>query len=142
MWYEEFVGCVAERTCIPSSEVNELVAAVFRALRECISGGEAEDLRAQMPKELQRELLRSQEEQARRFEIAEFARSTTAWCGASQDRAGVRARAVLDTLREAVSAGSSQDVLARVERELRSPPAGDRHTSNSPEYPPHLGQIR
>jgi uncharacterized protein (DUF2267 family) len=48
--YEEFITAAADRSGLPREDAERLVHATLRVLAERISGGEAEDLKAQMPK--------------------------------------------------------------------------------------------
>jgi uncharacterized protein (DUF2267 family) len=115
--YEEFISKVAERAGLPREETEKVVAAVFRTLGERLSGGEAEDLRAQLPKQLQAHLV-SPEENAQGFGIEEFARRVAQRAGVAEADAGAGAIAVLKTLREAVSPGEFDEVLAQLGREF------------------------
>jgi uncharacterized protein (DUF2267 family) len=115
--YEEFISNVAERAGLPREETEKVVAAVFRTLGERLSGGEAEDLRAQLPKQLQAHLV-SPEENAQGFGIEEFARRVAQRAGVDEADAGAGAIAVLKTLREAVSPGEFDEVLAQLGREF------------------------
>ncbi|HWM59183.1 MAG TPA: DUF2267 domain-containing protein, partial [Pseudonocardia sp.] len=62
MKFDEFVNEVADRAGVSRDEAESLVRATLRTLAERLSGGEAEDLRAQLPKQLQPELIPPQEE--------------------------------------------------------------------------------
>ena len=117
MKYEEFITNVAERVGMAPEKTEKVVAAVFRTLGERLSGGEAEDLRAQLPKQLQAHLV-SPEENAQGFGIEEFARRVAQRAGVDEAEAGAGAIAVLDTLRDAVSPGEFDDVLAQLGREF------------------------
>ncbi|HZI16176.1 MAG TPA: DUF2267 domain-containing protein, partial [Myxococcus sp.] len=50
---EEFLATVAEDLLKPVEEVEPLVRAVFRAMRDLISEGEAEDVASNLPPDLQ-----------------------------------------------------------------------------------------
>ena len=71
MQFEEFVHEVADRAGTSRDEAESLVRATLRTLAERLSGGEAEDLRAQLPRQLQAELIPPQEE-AQGFGVVEF----------------------------------------------------------------------
>ena len=73
--------------------------------------------RAQLPKQLQAHLV-SPEENAQSFGIEEFARRVAQRAGVDEADAGAGAIAVLKTLREAVSPGEFDEVLAQLGREF------------------------
>jgi uncharacterized protein (DUF2267 family) len=115
--YEEFVSKVAQQAGISRTEAEKLAAAVIRTLGERLSGGEAEDLRAQLPEPLKGDLISTREE-AEGFGVEEFARRVAEKAGISQGQVGAGVVAVLDTLGEAVSPGEFDDVLAQLGREF------------------------
>jgi len=115
--YEEFVNSVGRRAGLPRDEAEALTHATLRVLAERISGGEAEDLKAQMPKELQPDLIPPQEE-AQRFGADQFARRVARRTGISEADAGAGVIAVLATIRDAVDPGEFDDVLAQLGREF------------------------
>jgi uncharacterized protein (DUF2267 family) len=115
--YEEFVSKVAQQAGISRTEAEKLAAAVIRTLGERLSGGEAEDLRAQLPEPLKGDLISTREE-AEGFGVEEFARRVAEKAGISQGQAGAAVVAVLDTPGEAVSPGEFDDVLAQLGREF------------------------
>ena len=117
MKYEEFIAAVADRAGLPRDEAATLTHATLRVLAERISGGEAEDLRAQLPKELQTDLIPPQEE-AQSFDADEFARRVAERTGIDEADAGAAVLAVLTTLREAVTSGEFDDVLSQLGREF------------------------
>ena len=117
MKYEEFIAAVADRAGLPRDEAETLTHATLRVLAERISGGEAEDLRAQLPKELQVDLIPPQEE-AQSFDADEFARRVAERTGIDEADAGAAVLAVLTTLREAVTSGEFDDVLSQLGREF------------------------
>src|SRR3954447_22952059 len=57
MRYDRFIAEVGERASLSREEAEAATHAVLRVLSERLSGGEAEDLRAQLPKALQEDLL-------------------------------------------------------------------------------------
>jgi uncharacterized protein (DUF2267 family) len=115
--YEEFINAVAERAGLPHDEAESLTHATLGVLAERISGGEAEDLKAQMPKELQPDLIPPQEE-AQPFGADEFARRVAQRAGISEADAGAGVIAVLATIRDQVTPGEFDDVLAQLGREF------------------------
>ena len=113
MQYDEFIDAVARRSELPRATAEELTHAALRVLAERISGGEAEDLRAQLPRQLQPDL-DPPEENAQSFDADEFARRTAEIAGTDVGDADVALVAVLATLREAVTPGEFEDVLAQL----------------------------
>jgi uncharacterized protein (DUF2267 family) len=112
--YEEFIDAVADRTALPRDEAEALTRATLRVLAERLSGGEADDLRAQLPKQLQLDLL-SPREEAEALDADEFARRVSQRSGLTVADAGA---GVLATIRDAVSPGEFQDVLSQLGREF------------------------
>ena len=117
MRFGEFVHEVADRTGMSREEAESLVRATLRTLAERLSGGEAEDLRAQLPKQLQAELIPPQEE-AQGFGVEEFARRVAARSGIDEADAGAGVVAVLSVIRDAVSPGEFDDVLSQLGRDF------------------------
>jgi uncharacterized protein (DUF2267 family) len=72
MEYEEFIDGVADRAALPPDEAETLTHATLQVLGERLSAGEAEDLRAQLPKQLKVDLV-SPREEAEAFDADEFA---------------------------------------------------------------------
>ena len=117
MKFDEFVNEVADRAGVSRDEAESLVRATLRTLAERLSGGEAEDLRAQLPKQLQPELIPPQEE-AQGFGVEEFARRVAARSGIDEADAGAGVVAVLSVIRDAVTPGEFGDVLAQLGRDF------------------------
>jgi uncharacterized protein (DUF2267 family) len=121
--YDEFMTKVGQRADVSLEAADALTSATLQTLAERISGGEAADLAAQLPKELQPHL-RGAEEQAQGFDVDEFVRRVAERAGTDTDRAEVGIRAVFDTLRETVTAGEIDDIMAQL-------PAGFRRLVGS-----------
>ena len=117
MRFEEFIREVADRTGLSREEAESLVRATLRTLAERLSGGEAEDLRAQLPRQLQADLIPPQEE-ARGFDVEEFVRRVAARSGLDETDAGAGVDAVLSVIRDAVTPGEFDDVLAQLGRDF------------------------
>src|SRR3954470_4174590 len=100
MRYDRFIAEVGERASLSREEAEAATHAVLRVLSERLSGGEAEDLRAQLPKALQEDLLPPQEE-AQGFGVTEFARRVAERTGLDESQASLAA--VLSVLSDAVS---------------------------------------
>jgi uncharacterized protein (DUF2267 family) len=115
--FEEFVKEVADRAGTSRDEAESLIRATLRTLAERLSGGEAEDLRAQLPRQLQAELIPPQEE-AQGFGVEEFAQRVAARSGTDEAVAGAGVVAVLSVIRDAVSPGEFDDVLSQLGRDF------------------------
>jgi uncharacterized protein (DUF2267 family) len=115
--FEKFVNEVADRAGTSRDEAESLVRATLRTLAERLSGGEAEDLRAQLPRQLQAELIPPQEE-AQGFDVEEFAQRVAARSGTDEAVAGAGVVAVLSVIRDAVSPGEFDDVLSQLGRDF------------------------
>ncbi|BCL17073.1 DUF2267 domain-containing protein [Micromonospora sagamiensis] len=120
MNYDTFVDQVAQRAGVPSTRAVELTRATLETLAERLTGGEALDLAAQLPKPLQLLLRKTPStEHAQRFGAAEFVARVGQRADADPvaTRAGIRA--VFTTLREAISGGEFDDVAAQLPRDYR-----------------------
>jgi uncharacterized protein (DUF2267 family) len=113
--YDEFITFVGERG-VPREVAETLTRATLRVLAERLTGGEADDLRAQLPGDLQADLIPPTPE-AESFGPAEFAQRVArqAKVGEADARQGMVA--VLATTRDAVEPGEFDDVLAQLGRE-------------------------
>lgn len=120
MNYVEFIEKAGERARVAPDQAAVLVRATLLTLAERLTGGEARDLAAQLPKPL-RDALDKRGETAEPFELDEFIRRVGERAGiADADRARDVVRAVSDTLGEAVTAGELADVMAQLPKELRA----------------------
>ena len=117
MKYDAFIGAVARRAGIPEEKAVALTHACLQTLAERITGGEARDLAAELPKELREQVRKSRA--AESFNLDEFHRRVGDRSG--MDAATVRnaSPAVLATLREAVSTGEFKDMASQLSRDFR-----------------------
>jgi uncharacterized protein (DUF2267 family) len=117
MKYSEFIAKVAERGALPRDEADAITRATLQTLGERITGGEARDLAAQLPKELQ-DALASASEEAEPFGLDEFVRrvSDRARVAPADARDGINA--VFQTLEDAISFGEFDDVMAQLPEEF------------------------
>jgi uncharacterized protein (DUF2267 family) len=117
MKYDEFIESVTERTGLPREAAETLTHATLRVLAERLSGGEAEDLQAQMPKGLKEDLAVPKDKPAQSFGAAEFTRRVAERAGIDEPAAQIGAAAVLATIGDAVTPGEFDDVLSQLGRE-------------------------
>ena len=115
---EEFIEEVARRTGTAPHEAAAITQATMQTLAERISGGQARDLALELPPQL-RDHLRKRGEPAEPFGAPEFARRVSERAGVDAGQALRAFRAVLDTLREAVSIGEYEDAVAQLSAEFR-----------------------
>ena len=95
------------------------ITATLETLNERISGGEARDLAAQFPEEIQ-PALRPKAEEAEGFSLEEFYRRVAEREGVDIETARIDASAVMRVLREAVTPGELDDVMAQLSEDLNT----------------------
>jgi uncharacterized protein (DUF2267 family) len=93
------------------------ITAVLQTLSECLSRGEANDLAAQLPEELQPALQHSAED-AERFSLEEFYRRVVEREGVDSDTARNDASAVMQVLGMTVTHGELDKVMAQLPAEV------------------------
>ena len=119
MQYQEFLQRVEEQigATQPVTETQraaeQAVTATVETLSERLSGGEANDLAAQLPAEIQAPLQRSAEE-AEGFSLEEFYRRVGEREGVDIDTARKDASAVMTVLRVAVTPDQVDDLMAQL----------------------------
>jgi uncharacterized protein (DUF2267 family) len=107
----------------PGSYVGTEGEAVFEALGERITSGQVDDLAEQLPRELYPPLREGKirtNGAARPLSLAEFVQAVTEREGVPPEDAREHARAVLSTLREAVSEKEFSDTVAQLPDEYRA----------------------
>lgn len=119
MQYQEFVNRVNEQIKTEAPGDAELaIQATLSTLGERISGGEAENLAAQLPAELQTQLESGNYmEEAEPFSLDEFYLRVAEREGSPADAAVEHARAVMEQLTRAVSGGELADVQRQLPEE-------------------------
>lgn len=120
MQYQEFVNRVNEQIRTESPGDAELaIQATLATLGERISGGEAENLAAQLPAELQTQLESGNyTEEAEPFSLDEFYLRVAEREGASSPETAVEhARAVMEQLTRAVTGGELADIQRQLPEE-------------------------
>jgi uncharacterized protein (DUF2267 family) len=118
MDYATFTRTTAERAGVPEEAAERIEHATLRTLADRISGGEAQDLAAQLPSPF-RDDLRAPREDAQAFGVDEFVRRVAERGDVDLDEARTGAAAVLITVREAVTPGELDDVLSQLPQEYR-----------------------
>jgi uncharacterized protein (DUF2267 family) len=96
---------------------EQAISATLETLNERLTGGEANDLAAQLPAEVQAHLERSTEE-AEAFSLEEFYQRVADREGVDIDTARNDASAVMKVLRVAVTHGQFDDVMAQLPEEF------------------------
>jgi uncharacterized protein (DUF2267 family) len=118
MTYDEFVQAIRAETHIESrEEAEETAFVVLDALAERISGGEADDLYAQLPDPLKSRLQARvrRDEPARSMSAHEYVALVASRLGVSEEDAERRIRGVFDVVRRAVTQGEFDDVLSQLD---------------------------
>jgi uncharacterized protein (DUF2267 family) len=116
MDYATFTRTTAQRAGVSEGTAERIEHATLRTLADRISGGEAQDLAAQLPGQLQDDL-RPPREEAEAFGVDEFVRRVAERGDIGPDEARTGAAAVLTTVREAVTPGEFDDVLSQLPQE-------------------------
>jgi uncharacterized protein (DUF2267 family) len=118
MQYDEFIGRVQNRARLGTSgEAVRATRATLEVLGERLFGGEAEDLAAQLPREVGRYLTADGGSES--FGLDEFFRRVSEREEVELPDAVHHARAVMSVVQEAVTEGEVQDVLAQLPEEYR-----------------------
>lgn len=118
MNHVEFIEKVGERARVAPDQAAVFARATLQTLAERLTGGEANDLAAQLPKALQ-DPLRKRGESAEAFGLGEFLRRVGERAGVDAARAREVVRAVLTTVNEAVTGGEFEDVVSQLPKEIR-----------------------
>jgi uncharacterized protein (DUF2267 family) len=117
--YDEFIEAVSQRANIPPDEAVVLTRATLETLSERISGGECRDLAAQLPRALQAALLPTRKNQPETFRVEEFIRRVSERAVIDTPLAWEGSRAVVTTLRDAVTLGEFDDVINQLPKDFR-----------------------
>ena len=117
MNHTEFIQSVAARPKMSPGQAEPITRATLETLAERISGGQARDLASQLPEEL-RGYVRKPMEDPEPFGLAEFVERVQSRAAVDLQTATDGARAVLDTLRESVSAKEYGDVIDQLPEEF------------------------
>jgi uncharacterized protein (DUF2267 family) len=115
--YTEFIQSVATRPTASPDQAEAITRATLETLAERISGGQARDLAPRLPEEL-RGYLGKPAETAEPFGLAEFFERVRTRAGVDLQAATGGTRAVLDALRDAVSAKEYGDLVSQLPEEF------------------------
>jgi uncharacterized protein (DUF2267 family) len=116
--HQTFIDTVAQRAAVSPDVAERLARATLHTLSDRISGGEARDLLAQLPKPLKDEVVIVSEE-AEAFDVDEFVRRVASLADVDERTAHDGAVAVLITVREAVTPGEFDDITSQLPQEYR-----------------------
>jgi uncharacterized protein (DUF2267 family) len=116
MRYGTFMTIVERQSGLPRPPAERAVHATLETLAERISGGEAEDIAAFLPRELRR-YLTSKPEPAEPFDLREFVRRVARREGVDEQAALEHAMAVFVALGVAVAPGELRDMAAQLPTE-------------------------
>ncbi|MEU5791506.1 DUF2267 domain-containing protein [Micromonospora purpureochromogenes] len=118
MRFPLFVDAVARRAELPPERAAAIARAVLVTVAERVQAGEVDDLSAQLPDELSAYLAGPPPGitpgAAETFGPVEFLRRVADRAGVEPATAQVGVRAVFATLREAVTVGEFQDLVAQL----------------------------
>lgn len=118
MEFVEFVEKVENRIQNPGKgEAERAVISTFEVLGECVSGGEASDIAADLPGELT-EPLRQSSGNARSLSLDNFFRRVSEREGSGINLASDHATAVMSVLGEAMSEEERQDLRSQLSRDF------------------------
>lgn len=113
MQYDDFVGQVHNKARVASSgEAVAAIRATLHTLGERLFGGEASNLAAQLPEEIGKYLELAEVNES--FGLDEFFRRVSEREGTDLPVATYHARAVVDVVKDAVTAGEIEDVRAQL----------------------------
>jgi uncharacterized protein (DUF2267 family) len=119
---DELVARVERRAGLDRDRARRVVEAVLETLAERIAGGEVDDVAAALPAEVRPALERGKARtggNARRMSLDEFVARVAVREGASYEDALEHARAVFQTLREALPPKEVSDILDQLPRGYR-----------------------
>ena len=117
MDYTEFIQSLVRRPGMAPTQAEPIARATLETLAERLSGGQAQDLALQLPEELQG-YVRKPDESPEPFGLAEFLERVQKRAAVDLESATNGVRAVLDTLREVVSAKEYGDFVDQLPKEF------------------------
>ncbi|MFJ8690734.1 DUF2267 domain-containing protein [Micromonospora wenchangensis] len=118
MNFAEFLEAVRRQAGLPPTEAANVIRATLTTLAERISGSEARNLARQLSEEY-RGYLHKEVEFAEILDRVEFLNEVRTRSGLDDQRAAEGARAVLMTLREAMSADEFENLDSELSEDIR-----------------------
>ncbi|SCF15761.1 Uncharacterized conserved protein, DUF2267 family [Micromonospora viridifaciens] len=119
MEYQDFINAVAMRAKVSTDEAATLTGATLAVLADRISAGQAEDLAYQLPDELADHLRTPLgRERATSFGFEEFVRRVGDRPNVDRAHADAGVRAVLTTLREAVTRDEFENAANQLSKDF------------------------
>jgi uncharacterized protein (DUF2267 family) len=120
MQYDHFVGQVQHRARLASGgEAVHAIRTTLETLAERLTAEEAQDLASQLPLEIGVYLRRPPGVPVTRLSLNDFFHHVCDREGTALPEAVYHARVVIEVMREAVSPGEIEDVLAQLPEEYR-----------------------
>jgi uncharacterized protein (DUF2267 family) len=117
---EEFLRRVQTRADLSYADARQATDAVLSILGDRISGGEAHDLAAALPKEIASSLAsKATEQEAEGFSADEFYARVGTELGTSQEKAHRITQAVLSVIADSITRDERKDTQAQVPSSLK-----------------------
>lgn len=113
----EFIDSVARRSATSPAQAEALTRATLQTLAERLTGGEARDLAAQLPREFREDLCNAREP-AEPFGFAEFIQRVSARAGVDISGADRSVLAVFKTICTDVTSDEFDDIMAQLPEEF------------------------
>jgi len=115
----EFFRTVAQRSGLSRQEAADVTRATLETLADRLSGGEAQDLAAQLPDGLREYLRAERNKGAKRFGLDEFVDRISQRNGLKPAETRTALRAVFTTLRDA-SGDEFDEVMSQLPKEMQN----------------------
>ena len=120
MRYDEFMKGVRDRAGLDRDQAEKAVRATLNTLAQRLAGGEPRNLASQLPEELKETVqLTAAAGAGASMSAEEFVRTVARREGRPEEEAQKDVRAVLATLRDAVTEGEWDDIQSQLGREYR-----------------------
>lgn len=120
MTFDQFLGQIQNRGHLSSQADAERAArATLETLAERLAGGEAENLAAQLPREIGEYLRRGDPSKSERLDLQGFYHRVSEREGTELPDAVHHAKAVVGVLKEAVSQGEFDDIRTQLPEEFK-----------------------
>ena len=121
MNYGEFMKEVRERSGLDKEQAEKAVRATLNTLAQRLAGGEAKDLASQLPQELKTTVLvTTGAGEGEPMSLEEFVATVADREGCPPDAARDHVKAVMTTLKDAVTDEEFEEVMGQLDREYRA----------------------